>query len=67
MPNRESTCLQKSAAKFLVHIRENCRVSQVAIDSVIKGVDELLDSYLNIAIVRFFEFTCNILILKIHR
>lgn len=46
MPHPGSTCLQKDVAQFLVHIRENCRISQVAIDSVITGVNRLMESYL---------------------
>lgn len=55
MPDPEPISMKQESAKFLVHIRENCKVSQNAVDSVIDGVTKLLHSYLKIGFVSFVQ------------
>lgn len=49
----EPSTMKRQSAKFLVNVRENCKISQNAVESVTEGVVELVQSYLQIGFVRF--------------
>lgn len=45
--------MTREAAKFLVFMREKCKTSQTALNTMIKGVTQLTKSYIQNALVCF--------------
>lgn len=48
-----SELLQWHAAKFLISIRENCKISVKATDAIVTGVTHLLDMYTTTLMVNY--------------
>lgn len=46
--------------QFIMNVRENCKVSQTAIDQIIDGITNFFDVYSNIVLVSLLKYFISI-------